>query len=1649
MCFVRVHVGAFVVVVASGFTTAAAAAGEWKAAYPPWGEPAAPTFGAPELWIPLIGPFTRHGCFPSRYMSMRIAVSHINRRDSTFCPAIAQVSSNFEIRYELADTSANGIGTASVLMKLLGNETKKKTKAVLGPNSSGSAKAASQILSVFGIPQISWAATSADLSNKASYPYFFRSVSPDSLVMRVLAGFVADMGFKKANVLYFDADFQSGQAEDFRLAAENVYNLLTIPYKLPNSGAGGAPVSVSNLVQVKKSLTAVRSGSCRVVLGLAVNEEAFGLWKAADELGIVHSSGWLWLGADGVGGAQLVGDLGRVDLFVGTFYVISESRGPYFQDFAAQWAADMPTTQVPEFTQMPTCKDGQICQGDPDFTGWVSGVHDTELVCQGYTALAYDAVVTLAVVADRLMKRSGVGANLDFFTPTDWFNELKSLHSSGHVFNCLSGEVTFDENQERPLPMAFYNWQPASLSAKRVASWSAVSGYIWQVGADVVWPLNNRSHIMKSSGVPDGLPSGLPPLCDVGDASNNSAGTCFPCPAGSHGTIVQGTSVCMLCDPGAFQSSSGAQTCTPCSPGYASNQSGLISCGANFICPVGFLSAEPGATECAACPAGRANPIEGSRSCSFCEQGTYQTNTGAGACETCESFLAGSTSQRGALDPVTECQCPEGRFHKPGAGCLACPEGLQCLGGQGLPLQAPGFWVHVLDATQRDLSVYKCRDHLECSPGVLGSCATGREGQACNDCQLGHYKASEGQCNSCEGEDLLLFIVAILICMGVVVVATFVSQTDRVKQNLTSLTAIATAGQLVIVIQTVGVLRHFSIKWAEPAKTLVELTSLLTFDLDVVKVSCFWPQDTPLLRFVEMVLIYPCCAAFLCVWLMVLRILKRPISPDTLFDFNGIVLTVLYISLTLMVLLPFQCIRNPNGIFTMATQPGVTCWTDPVHLGLVGSAVVGILVYPIGICAWILWTTLQYPMRISSGEGLLVLRRYRFLFNRYKSECYYYGAMMLVRNLFVALLPVVLVSLPAIQVIVLVMTLLVSTVLQSRLWPWRSEAANCSDVFLTGAVILVAVAAAPLLEVDAASKEHTLGIVIILPLMCIPLVCLGAFAYTAYARFGEKGVFGTFLCHHKGGAGSLARFIKLIMERHSTAKVFYDSDEVENLDLIFDVVRNQTKMLLVLVTPEVQKRMWCAGEIVSAHSNNVRIVLFSCDGCEPLSDKMIDSIEEVWTEGQKNTLLLQGITIDMVKDAYRDMRSLPSVLMPRFETMENQEEAILKMVKRVSVPMRRLSRRSSAPKKPHILITGAVSSAEALATCQNMQMLVQASTLAETTVARSATEARASLLSARYLVVVLSKGLLEDPAFAGLLLATQSKFFGPSDPIEIVTVNGDSTFEFPSMDFFERLEINGLGHLEVQGLGPGNGPRLAAAYRSLLSVLALPLSPHGSLKMLKEQVKEICRRFRRLDGLGKEGRSKRSSEQQHQLQQQLSVSRWKKLRGFSLVLGKLKGGDEREDEGIDEKISSKIERRRTLDHALDHGKEGGQGRAEHTQCPEHGNDSPSSSEVRSDPGPGPKLLHLQKPPAPELLLRPSDARVGNRWQKVLQDVQASQLRVHTGCAAGCQDGETVAAVVVSAEECTEAELTEAVSQQLQVPRRAQLLSRGRDLNETL
>lgn len=339
-----------------------------------------------------------------------------------------------------------------------------------------------------------------------------------------------------------------------------------------------------------------------------------------------------------------------------------------------------------------------------------------------------------------------------------------------------------------------------------------------------------------------------------------------------------------------------------------------------------------------------------------------------------------------------------------------------------------------------------------------------------------------------------------------------------------------------------------------------------------------------------------------------------------------------------------------------------------------------------------------------------------------------------------------------------------------------------------------------------------------------------------YRRFQPAEKFAMFLCHHKGGAGALARYIKMKSHNHVRTPIFLDSDNLEELDLIFDAIRSRTKNVVVLLTPELLMRMWCAGEIATAHANQIPLVPLGVEGYVPPDDKTIESIPHVWTQEQKHTLANLGVTMELIMSAYRSLRELPVVTAPRFGTPAEKEQAVVNLLAACRlgtfkpVP-------SSGTGKARILIAGNLSNAESLSACEILQILFQRTLKIEVGIIHGLNSLDEALRQAFYFVVVLSAGMLRDPGFAELLMNVCK-----GEHPEFVTVNCDNSFCFPDMEFYGELSRQGLG---LPTLNAAQGLSLAASYRELLGILALPFSSHGSEGLQDKQVSEICRRFRR------------------------------------------------------------------------------------------------------------------------------------------------------------------------------------------------------------
>ena len=81
---------------------------------------------------------------------------------------------------------------------------------VVGTGFSSTSISVASLLRLFKIPQISYAATAATLSDKTKFDYFFRTVPQDSLQARAIADIIIYFNWTYIIVIHSDDDYGNG-----------------------------------------------------------------------------------------------------------------------------------------------------------------------------------------------------------------------------------------------------------------------------------------------------------------------------------------------------------------------------------------------------------------------------------------------------------------------------------------------------------------------------------------------------------------------------------------------------------------------------------------------------------------------------------------------------------------------------------------------------------------------------------------------------------------------------------------------------------------------------------------------------------------------------------------------------------------------------------------------------------------------------------------------------------------------------------------------------------------------------------------------------------------------------------------------------------------------------------------------------------------------------------------------------------------------------------------------------------------------------------------------------------------------------------------------------------------------------------------------
>jgi len=734
--------------------------------------------------------------------------------------------------------------------------------------------------------------------------------------------------------------------------------------------------------------------------------------------------------------------------------------------------------------------------------------------------------------------------------------------------------------------------------------------------------------------------------CSPGTFSNSSGGSlCAACDFGSFSDEVAATA-CTACSAGTFQDEVLRSNCRTCPPGTSASGEGYAQC---TPCAVGTYSAADGATACEACASEIAGSTTAhihsvSSAACVCPAGSYLPLEGV-ACAPCPSSMvcALGSDMRNYYDHYQKQQghlvnsgqtLPEAEESSDSdmvsASFVARPGAAGALGRNsstnsnennaavGSPVTAPGFPVAELGyMTLEDdpLTVYRCLKEEHCPGGSPGTCCHSRDKSsvACGTCAAGRHELWR-DCVKCHGLHIDGIFPLLGVTLGCLIVTLLVYVVNGSAHNTpaTSLFVVTMCGLLYTSVQTLGVFSEVYVEWVEPLQSLVLTARVLSFDLQLLRLACIWGPD-PLYTFLTSqalaAVVLPAAAvtlflrrrggSLLCCRaaseagregkLHQLKAESRHSFRAEFLNSVGAIYTIFFISMLISSLSPFVCYNHPGGNGqSMRSSPAMLCsGDDPQHTTLV---VIGTLVmcsFPLPFLALCCYATWVYPSRMAQLNSTSFLHSTRFLFVCVNPSRHYFQLLVMFRGLLLCVVPVILTSKPATQVLVICIVLGSYLLIEEELRPWRAGLCNLFDAIMAVLLMVVLFIGGLFLTGDSEKPAMVIVSSIVLGLMLVAAVA--GFATVLWRRWLAS-FFDYFICHHKADAAAQARFLKMLLQqRRPNAQVFIDSDDLRDLAVLFDIIKSRVKQVVVYLTGDTLKRSWCIGEVTTAYYSKVDI----------------------------------------------------------------------------------------------------------------------------------------------------------------------------------------------------------------------------------------------------------------------------------------------------------------------------------------------------------------------------------------------------------------------------------------------------------------------------
>jgi len=458
--------------------------------------------------------------------------------------------------------------------------------------------------------------------------------------------------------------------------------------------------------------------------------------------------------------------------------------------------------------------------------------------------------------------------------------------------------------------------------------------------------------------------------------------------------------------------------------------------------------------------------------------------------------------------------------------------------------------------------------------------------------------------------------------------------------------------------------------------------------------------------------------------------------------------------------------------------------------------------------------------------------------------------------------------------------LFVMIFLVSRFMPWRAAPTNYVD-FIGYAAVVFASSFALGMATFTGSTLSTLCLVVMCFAM-LTMIIVGCRGLTKMCMKTKK-QFEFFISHHKAAAGAFARLLKMmILEARPSSEVFIDSDNLANLDHLFDTLGTDVETVIIVATAEFLKRPWCVGEVTIANIKGVRTYpLYRSDFKKPDADFInnyrnhvpdvkvltennisLDSVRialewfnELACTDLQDKLLASDLDELLTNILTCDARAFTPLDCVGSSSLGGQSQdswssskggqsqaSCSRMMTFVRTPSRTFQACRSSRSQAGIMVAADENDSEAMATARilckllthhgkegalnqnSMRMLPEV--LAD--ISEDGAPARLTT-STTMVVLVLTNGCFNSPSIINVL------FRASEISAVLMPVVGEDSFRFPSPDFYDQLHNLVLESLQE----PSSADRVVSGVFSMFKRIAALFDPHGSQRLLEAQSYEL------------------------------------------------------------------------------------------------------------------------------------------------------------------------------------------------------------------